>query len=158
MTTLLQPNELHRRWQAAYPDCPPTGYILRSQYRERWVRFHSLPGSRRYPESEDDYQTLLHRHNAVLSGLNDGESGIVLISTGYSNTDVPDQRYAKLQHLDPHAQHWHTIAKHVLDNDEEYPNYWHFFMSQHSWTPGIFDAILRIVADNTVANLIIVDP
>jgi len=31
-------------------------------------------------------------------------------------------------------------------------------MSQHSWQPGIFDAMLRLVADNTVANMMIADP
>lgn len=36
---------------------------------DRWVRFHSLPGSQRYPGSADEYAEILDRHVTVLGEL-----------------------------------------------------------------------------------------
>ena len=35
----------------------------------RWVRFHSLPGSKRYAENEAEYACVLSRHNVVIGEL-----------------------------------------------------------------------------------------
>jgi len=43
------------------------------------------------------------------------------------------------------------------DNDWEYPNYWHFFVSSWNWENGIFDPIIRLVADDEIRNLMIVN-
>lgn len=37
--------------------------------RDQWVRFHSLPRSKRYADTLSEYQILLDRHNTVLSEL-----------------------------------------------------------------------------------------
>lgn len=39
-------------WDSWLPGCEPIGHHLRRAFAERWVRFHSLPGSKRYPESD----------------------------------------------------------------------------------------------------------
>ena len=41
------------------------------------VRFHSLPGSQRYAESEEQYTEILRRHATILADLlsEDGEPG-----------------------------------------------------------------------------------
>ncbi|MFM9372740.1 hypothetical protein [Streptomyces sp. Da 82-17] len=41
-------------WARHRPLCPPVGHELRGPYRDAWVRFHSLPGSKRYAEDEAD--------------------------------------------------------------------------------------------------------
>lgn len=54
-------------WDAKFPDCPPLGFLLRKKYPSRWLRIHSLPESKRYAESKDEYVQLLLRHNTVAS-------------------------------------------------------------------------------------------
>lgn len=61
--------ELCDRWQLNWPDCPPVGHELKRFYASRWVRFHSLPESKRYADTPAEYDSLLHRHNTVLSAL-----------------------------------------------------------------------------------------
>jgi hypothetical protein len=39
---------------------------------DRWVRFHSLPESKRYPDSQAEYAIELDRHYTVLSELDLG--------------------------------------------------------------------------------------
>lgn len=55
----------------------------------------------------------------------------------------------------PSTEHWHTIAKHEIDNDAEHPNFWHSFSACYRWTPQVFDSLLRLVADDIVANTMI---
>lgn len=41
-------------WTKHFPNAAPVGWDLRSSLPDRWVRFHSLPGSKRYPENAKD--------------------------------------------------------------------------------------------------------
>ena len=45
---------------------------------------------------------------------------------------------------------------HEHTDDFEEPNFWHVFASRHCWLPGGFDPIVRLVADWTLANVMIV--
>ena len=47
----------------------PVGYALRWRYVDRWTRFHSLPESKRYPDSDEEMELLVLRHMAVADTL-----------------------------------------------------------------------------------------
>jgi hypothetical protein len=123
------------------------------------VRFHSLPGSKRYAFEEDEYATLLERHNRILGELAQPGEAVILLSTGYSaESPEPSEPYPEVCALDPGAALWRTIAMHVVENDPEHPNYWHVFASRREWWPGVFDPLVRLVADDEVADIMMVDP
>ncbi|MGC4897283.1 DUF3885 domain-containing protein [Micromonospora sp. DT31] len=65
----LTPQTLTELWEQRWPECPPFAHRLRVQYPDRWARFHSLPGSKRYPADESEYAALLDRHYTTLSEL-----------------------------------------------------------------------------------------
>lgn len=52
-----------------HPSGPPVAHPFRTRYADRWVRFRSLCGSKRYPESEDEYAIVLDRYNTILEEL-----------------------------------------------------------------------------------------
>ena len=54
-------------WQKSHPSGPPIAHILRDAPQEHWVRFHSLPGSKRYAETTEERWTVLERANALAS-------------------------------------------------------------------------------------------
>ncbi len=56
-------------WERRWPSAEPLGYVLRAEYADQWVRFHSLPESKRYAENETEYDEILRRHRAVLREL-----------------------------------------------------------------------------------------
>jgi hypothetical protein len=146
-------------WDRAFPDCPPVGFLLRDAFRSRWVRFHSLPESKRYPEDEAEYQILLERHNTVLGELVGQSPRVVLVTTGYSETPEPVRTYAELEELDPDAKPWRTIVMHTAAPDYyDAPAYWHLFASECEWRPGLFDPLIRLVATDAVADVLIVEP
>jgi hypothetical protein len=49
---------------AAFGDLPPVSHLLRRAILDRWLRVHSLPQSKRYAETDVEYEELIRRHNA----------------------------------------------------------------------------------------------
>ena len=145
-------------WQERFPGCAPIAYEMKVVFRNRWVRFHSLPESKRYPENESEYETVLDRHNRILGELIGAERSVVLLTTGYSESPQPVRTYAALAALDPDAKPWHSIPMHKLDAELADPNYWHVFASVWEWRPGSFDPLIRLIADDAVADVMVVDP
>jgi hypothetical protein len=145
-------------WDPWYPNCEPVGYHLRLAFPDRWVRFHSLPNSKRYSADEAEYAELLARHNRILGDLAQTGQRVVLLTTGYSESSAPIRSYAELTDLDPGAAPWRTVAMHRADEGFTDPSYWHVFASGHEWQPGTFNRLVRLVADDVVANVMIVAP
>ncbi|HBI42586.1 MAG TPA: hypothetical protein DDY78_06965 [Planctomycetales bacterium] len=143
-------------WDRCFPDCEPVGYHLRAAFAARWVRFHSLPGSKRYPENDNEYAEVLARHNVILGELAHPGEKIVLVTTGYSESPVPSRSYPGVVAFDPSAVPWRTVAMHQIEGEFTEPNYWHLFSSVWEWRPGEFDPLIRLVADDAVANVLIV--
>jgi hypothetical protein len=99
-------------WEEWFPNCEPVAHHLSVVFPQRWVRFHSLPGSNRYPENPTEYATLLERHNRILSELARPDEVLVLLTTGWSETAVPIRLQHELLELDPRAEPWRTVAMH----------------------------------------------
>jgi hypothetical protein len=144
---------LREFWDQTFPGVPPIPHRFREWFADRWVRFHSLPESKRYPDSEGEYSTILSRHNELLDGLARGKE-ITLVTAGYSQSEIPI-RDNSLSNWDSAAEHWRTVPMHILDGDSEDLNYWHLFASDFVWTPGAIDPILRLVANDELANIFV---
>lgn len=65
-------------WTTYFPRLAPVGHVLRKALPNRWLRIHSLPQSKRYPESDLDYSELLTRHYSVAREIL-GEGGDALL-------------------------------------------------------------------------------
>src|SRR5229473_7813616 len=93
--------ELSVRWTAAWGDCRPVGHELRGCLRDRWVRFHSLPGSKRCAGNEGEYAELLRRHQTVLAellqhGPGDGAEQLLVFTASWTANPGPEEREADL--------------------------------------------------------------
>jgi hypothetical protein len=144
-------------WEVRFPGCEPVAHRLRGAFPTRWVRFHSLPGSKRYAEDDREYATLLSRHNRIVGDLLGPWRAVVLLTTGYSDAPAPAPPPPELRPLDPQARHWRSVPLHELDGFAE-PSYWHVFASEWEWEPGLFDPVVRLVADDVVRNVMVVPP
>lgn len=134
-------SDLSRRWDRQWDRCGPEAHRLKHAYPERWVRFHSLPESKRYPGTEDEYAIALHRYNAVLDELFAGEEVYVITMRWREDPE-------------PGTGHWTTIC---VDPDLDYLSYWHLYAKRIPWTNGAIDTLLREVADDAEANVMITD-
>jgi hypothetical protein len=58
------------KWQLAFPNVPPIKDQLNGRaFPNRWTRIHSLPHSKRYPDTASEWDILLHRQNTVIDSL-----------------------------------------------------------------------------------------
>jgi hypothetical protein len=53
--------DFEREWASFHANRRPLGWMLRSDQSLAWVRFHSLPNSKRYPESDAEKDIILSR-------------------------------------------------------------------------------------------------
>lgn len=149
---------LTERWESRWPRCRPIGHELRTCAADRWIRFHSLQGSKRYAETVHERSEVLARHNAILSYLfrlvePDTGRPVALVFT--SAWGAPDDRRRKsdLVAADPSASFWRSDE---WDPDPESGAVWtHRWVSARPWSPGCIDALLALVGDWRTADVIV---
>ncbi|WP_339156146.1 DUF3885 domain-containing protein [Actinomadura luteofluorescens] len=131
------------RWGGA-----PIGCALSARHPDRWVRFHSLPDSKRYAETEQEYEVILDRHHRVLAELG-ADEGLYVIA-GYF-ADAPVQA--------PAAPRTHAGAVPWLTIDPgEHPEVEIPLTLRVSTAPlrrATLDPLLRCVADDELGHVII---
>ena len=145
-------------WSLRFPDCEAIAHHFPVLFPERWVRFHSLPNSKRYPENEPEFATVIDRHNCILSDLCLEEERVVLLTTGWSNNAEAMRAQTSLEEWDALARPWRTIAMHEQPDKLPTPTFWHVFVSTHNWSPGLFDPLVRLIAADALANVMIISP
>ncbi|MFJ8863793.1 hypothetical protein ACIRD8_35970 [Streptomyces sp. NPDC102451] len=137
-------------WEQRWPALPE-GRQMRHVHPDRWVRFHSLPGSKRYPESDGEYAVMLDRHHTVLNELGPNDTELYVVTREWNEDTEPIARIPQLRQVDPDARHW---GSHV--HDDEFPNdiiYEHEYVSVRPRTRQVLDPLLRLVADEVIAGV-----
>ncbi|WP_199841229.1 MULTISPECIES: hypothetical protein [Actinomycetes] len=127
---------------------------LKHVYRDRWVRFHSLPESQRYPAADAEYDIVLHRYNTVLDELF-REQEVWIVTTDWSGSSAPPVLSAQHALWNPGARHWTSLRTDENETDPDFIRYTHLFVRRRSWRTGLADDLLRAVADDVAANVMI---
>lgn len=143
-------------WQQRWPESRPVGHELRTGEHDRWVRFHSLPQSKRYPDSPSEYATLLDRHHAVLATLLalSAENTLIAVTCSWSHEQRPRRRTADLSRATPHATFWMSLVED--DSDPNDITWLHLYVSRHR-TASELNPLLKLVADDATRGAIITD-
>lgn len=153
----LDPVALTATWSQRWPECLPVAHELKNHYPQRWVRFHSLPESRRYPRTEDEYATVLMRHRTVLGRLSGG-SKFLVVTTEWSESEAPASPLSpRRAEVAPRAQHWRTFAEDAGMNPDE-QIYMQLYVESLGLDSPELDPLLRAVADDELANVIMASP
>ncbi|MFI7437857.1 DUF3885 domain-containing protein [Micromonospora haikouensis] len=145
---------LSRLWDERWPGYSKLPSELRAA-RNRWVRFHALPGSKRYPGTEDEYGIVLARHSTILAELVTG-SEVLVVTAGYSDASEPQEpcRSPDTVAVCPDAMYWTSVC---MDDEPGFESWMHLYVSQLVWSAGVLDPLLRQVADDVIANVFIAD-
>ncbi len=149
---------LTARWAGAWGDCRPVSYELRSCLHDRWVRFHSLPGSRRYAGNEAEYAELTRRHLAMLAELLSHEGAnqageLVVVTASWSGGPRPAPRAAELAGVLPAAGYWTSVlTDDSLPGEETWTHLWVSAARLHDKE---LPRLLRLAADYVTGGVII---
>jgi hypothetical protein len=144
MVQAVDLDELSALWEDNWPNCSKVPYELRSAH-DRWVRLHTLPESKRYAETPDEYEIILARHNTVLAELITGPE-ILLVTTDYSSHQEPEPvRSPQMSAAQPGGAHWVSIC---TDDEPGFESWLHLYVSRMQWSAACLDPVLRQVADD----------
>jgi hypothetical protein len=118
-------------WNALHSGRQPIGPILRSDETLPWVRFHALPGSKRYAENETERAIILHRANTL---------GDTIL--GYSD--------CWLVTLEQPAGNRSWSLGGRIEYDVETPDEFivPYYVQETIWRNGAFDDLLTAIADD----------
>ncbi|MBE8475974.1 DUF3885 domain-containing protein [Streptomyces justiciae] len=141
-------------WERQWP--APPGASLRHAYPERWVRFHNLPQSKEYPESEAEYAIVLKRQRALLDELGPDDALLWVITTQWSGRPEPRPRLTELQRVDPRARHWKSWISD--DDDPDDLVHEHVYASFRARSGSSLDPLLRLVADEASIAVTLAPP
>ncbi|MEV0223620.1 hypothetical protein [Streptomyces sp. NPDC050704] len=156
MSAGVTPALLAGLWQERRSSGPPLAHTFRSTYADRWVRFHSLPGSKRYPESEDEYAIVLDRYNTVLDELFTGKD-VFVVTMDWADTPTGPAGYpTPRETLHPNGVRWWTESEQD-DPDPEFHTHIRLYADQRPWRRGCVDELLRAVADDQLVEVFITD-
>ncbi|MBC7768503.1 MAG: hypothetical protein H7124_06930 [Phycisphaerales bacterium] len=128
MTTFLDD------WRKFYGELPPLSFALRND--ERWVRFHSLPASKRYAQSPSEEVTVLHRANTVASD-------VIGADISWLAQSVPLE--PKLAPGAARSRQIHGLMPAGSFVDDEVS--WTIFATITHFRPGAFDNLIRDIAE-----------
>ncbi|MEU0334737.1 hypothetical protein [Streptomyces sp. NPDC006193] len=125
-------------------------------YVDRWVRFHSLPGSKRYPQSEDEYATVLERHNTILDELFT-ELEVFVVTMDWSCTPTGPAGFpTPREELHPDSALW-WIESDQDDPDPEFHTHTRLYADRRRWRHGCVDGLLRAITDEALVEVFITD-
>ena len=153
----MSDDDLSTLWQQQWPKCRSFADELKLAYPGRWVRFHSLPESQRYPGTEAEYDIVLHRYNTVLDELFDGQE-VWIITADWSDAAEPPAPSAPHAPWNPGAHHWTSMLTDADETDPDFISYTHLYVSCRSWRPGLVDDLLRAAADDAAVGVMITSP
>lgn len=149
----MDADALTEAWAARWPGCPPIADRLRSHDPERWVRFHSLPGSKRYAEDDEERATVLARHHAVLSALGAAPTTPVLsVTREFSDSRSTPSRDGDLERAQPGAWPWRAIQDPDDDGWTE-EVWWHLHVAPTSVAE--LDPLLTLAADDRTEGVMV---
>jgi hypothetical protein len=132
-------------WRRAFGDAAPLGFACRTAHQGRWLRIHSLPGSRRYPESESDFTELLRRQNEVATTTLGSEDACVLFAGEFA--DAAGAAEAPILPEFDRAI-WVAVPELCTPDDDAPPEpaWIRIAAAPVLWAAGRFDALIRATA------------
>ena len=71
--------EFEKFWNNYFNQTIPLNYLFKEVYRERWLRIHSLPQSKRYPDNDLEMNIILQRQNQIISDIYNENEEIYLV-------------------------------------------------------------------------------
>lgn len=145
-------------WKRNFGNVPPVGHRLRENFPEQWVRFHALPNSKRYAESEIERKIILERGNTLANEIFTGSRTCWLFVSRLSDEDdIPHFRNAQRTVIEEYKlQKTFTWVDPFEESEDRLEN-WAYAKSMQ-WKMGRFDGLLTKRADDKIYNVLWVSP
>jgi hypothetical protein len=138
---LARKKQFQQFWKLHYPESLPINYVFKQRFSDRWARIHSLPDSKRYPETKAERAILLQRQNTVIDHLLQQDETIQIVINA-ANADNYMFTAFNAQSI--------GVFKDV-DNEAEFTS----FVIDETWQSHRFNPMLIMIAEEQLRAFII---
>ncbi len=129
-------------WHEIASTSTPLAHKLKFEIPHKWLRFHSLPHSKRYPENKLELQNIIERHNQVLSSVFHQDEPLFILMTEWSNSDKTERK----------ALDWIHWQSGKSDPNDDKSGFWHIYWKPEIWKPGLLDDVIVNAANEILSN------
>lgn len=144
---------LTKYWNELIPNFLPLSHELKNQFNERWLRIHTLPESKRYPDNESEYKEILKRHNLILSDLLEENNSLIFLSFGYGLNENSIEKDNLLVKLGFQENFWMSIN--VSDDSDEESYFWNVFYDEIKFSENSLNNIFRLIDDEEIRDIML---
>lgn len=150
----MNKEEFIKFWEDNFPKVNTIHYQLRTTLKDRWVRFHNLPESKRYPENEYENNLILKRQNSLITDLvGENNSLIILINIGDNKLKfkslLPFENLTEIDGIVNNEEDSEDIEENELYSNQA--------IIPLKWEEGIIDKFLLKIADDSLDSPIIIE-
>ncbi|ENU23262.1 hypothetical protein F993_02131 [Acinetobacter proteolyticus] len=147
------------RWDLFYPNKLPISPYLIQDFPQFGFRIHSLPESKRYANTPEEYELLLNRHNKIITDCFGTGTSIFIVSGHYFTASRNNKAYdpafrLKYQfHLEQEINLTQANPEYYDGEDED-----HFFRPctvEVTWQTNQHNELLRKIADDELRAFMI---
>lgn len=134
----MENESIRSEWRDIFGAALPVGFSCREILQDLWLRIHSLPGSKRYAETDLERKEILDRQNAVAEYVLVDGSQCTIFVTSFGKSKVWSPSFAPLNGITPTH-----VMSHNQDGDDL-----QFFATNVYWRKGRFDDLISVIADD----------
>jgi hypothetical protein len=132
--------------------CPPINYLFKIFYTDRWLRIHSLPDSKRYANTDEEWEILFNTQNTILEDIFTAGDDVILFSGGYNSKDFFNNDNHLVDHVSLKAYNFIALDEidlHAKSQDycEVNTFYTPYFTTIH-FKDSSYNDVLKSIADD----------
>lgn len=141
--------DIEAAWRSQFGQFGPAAFLSRQAAPDRWIRIHSLPDSKRYPETDADRDEILCRHLAVAESVI-GDTECILFVTRFGPSIDPAR--ASLSDLGG-LPFLHLDDLSISEEDED--DSIQFFAAPFIASPSNLRPLILAVANDTTGSVLL---
>ncbi|MCA0155827.1 hypothetical protein LB823_06420 [Tsukamurella sp. M9C] len=147
--------EFDGAWRRSFGDAPLRAIDMRGAFSRNWVRLHSLPESKRYADTQEEYDELLRRYFAVLDELRAGEGVLTVLTCAFSfsTSPRPVRRSSLLAGLLPRPRYWRSVSEGEEAGEEQV--WTHLYVHRVRRTAPALRDLFRAAADDRTGDVMV---
>ncbi|MCK5831651.1 MAG: hypothetical protein KAH20_15255 [Methylococcales bacterium] len=141
-------------WKQEFPNLLPFGYELRHHFPERWFRIHSLPKSKRYADTEEEYQIIFDRQNQLFDAIF-GEGTKIIIVFGLCTNDITNDNYNNIFDYNKFEKVNSIDLNQFQPENYDENIFLDIYTKIDKWHKNSYNKILKAIADDEIRMLFI---
>ena len=120
---------------------------MRVHYPQLWMRVHSLPDSKRYPESQEERDEIFRRYSAFGTALLGNEAPCLFVRSRFATEELGAE-------FDPRLS-WSRLYK-IQEEGGEANDYWCSWAAEVRWAPHDLRGLLMDIAEDRDAHVLFI--